>query len=89
MHHDMHVCVTLQAIGRMKREVAAEFPERQQIEAEFMQLDLASFHSVRTFIQAFKERNHPLDILINNAGVSYVHHGEISRYVVPFLFNGG
>jgi NAD(P)-dependent dehydrogenase (short-subunit alcohol dehydrogenase family) len=36
---------------------------------EFMQLDLASFKSVRAFAAAFKARKLPLHVLVNNAGV--------------------
>lgn len=36
---------------------------------EVMQLDLASLESVRNFAAAFKKRNLPLHLLINNAGV--------------------
>lgn len=71
----------------MKREVTKEYPDRPPIEAEFMQLDLASFHSVRMFINAFTKRNSSLDILINNAGVFYVHFGKAHSYVVCVLIN--
>lgn len=33
---------------------------------EFMKLDLASLQSVRDFVQSFKERELPLNILVNN-----------------------
>ena len=66
----------------MKREVTNEYPDRPPIEAEFMQLDLASFHSVQTFVHAFTKRNSSLDILINNAGVFYVHFGKTFMFCV-------
>ncbi|KAJ3054248.1 hypothetical protein HK097_002280 [Rhizophlyctis rosea] len=37
---------------------------------EFMQLDLASFDSVRAFAAKYKESGYSLDVLINNAGVN-------------------
>lgn len=37
--------------------------------AEFMQLDLASFSSVRAFAAAFQKKGLPLHVLVNNAGV--------------------
>uniref|UniRef100_A0A3Q3D9M2 Dehydrogenase/reductase SDR family member on chromosome X-like n=1 Tax=Hippocampus comes TaxID=109280 RepID=A0A3Q3D9M2_HIPCM len=39
---------------------------------EFKKLDLASLQSVRQFVQSFKERDLPLNILVNNAGVMLV-----------------
>jgi len=39
---------------------------------EPMKLDLCDFRSVREFAQAYKDRNIPLHILINNAGVMNV-----------------
>jgi len=37
--------------------------------AEFLQLDLCSFASVRAFAKAFKAKSLPLHVLVNNAGV--------------------
>ncbi|MEM7590666.1 MAG: SDR family NAD(P)-dependent oxidoreductase [Cyanobacteria bacterium P01_A01_bin.83] len=36
---------------------------------EFLPLDLASLDSVRTFVQLFQQKNLPLHLLVNNAGV--------------------
>lgn len=36
---------------------------------EFLQLDLLSLSSVSAFIQNFKDKNLPLHLLLNNAGV--------------------
>ncbi len=35
-----------------------------------MELNLASLASVRTFVEEFKKKNLPLNVLLNNAGVS-------------------
>uniref|UniRef100_A0A3Q3JSE4 Dehydrogenase/reductase (SDR family) X-linked n=1 Tax=Monopterus albus TaxID=43700 RepID=A0A3Q3JSE4_MONAL len=43
---------------------------------EFRKLDLASLQSVRQFVQSFKERDLPLNILVNNAGVMLVPEGR-------------
>jgi len=43
--------------------------EMREARVEFMQLDLASLASVRTFGELFKARFQQLDLLINNAGV--------------------
>jgi len=70
---DLHACT--QAIERMKEEIYREHPERQ-LTLEYMQLDLASFQSTKDFTDAFKERNLPLHLLINNAGVAWVPYSE-------------
>ena len=44
---------------------------------ELMRLDLASLESTKNFIENFKQKNLPLHMLICNAGVSMVAHGEI------------
>ena len=59
----------------MKQEVAADRPEEPGVLVEYMQLDLASLQSVKKFATILTERNHPLHILINNAGISWVHYG--------------
>ncbi|KAF7648832.1 hypothetical protein LDENG_00151100, partial [Lucifuga dentata] len=43
---------------------------------EFKELDLASLKSIRHFVQSFKERDLPLNILVNNAGVMLVPEGR-------------
>jgi NAD(P)-dependent dehydrogenase (short-subunit alcohol dehydrogenase family) len=63
------------AIHRMKQEVSADRPEQPGILVEYMQLDLASLQSVKRFTTTLTERNQPLHILINNAGISWVHYG--------------
>ena len=59
----------------MKEEIYRERPEAQ-LTVEYMQLDLASFQSTKDFTNAFKERNLPLHLLINNAGVAWVPYSE-------------
>ena len=68
-----------QAVARLREEVGVEFPGRE-IKVEFMPLDLSSFQSTQQFIAVFKERNLPLHILINNAGIALVPQG-IPRYI--------
>uniref|UniRef100_A0A668AII4 Dehydrogenase/reductase (SDR family) X-linked n=1 Tax=Myripristis murdjan TaxID=586833 RepID=A0A668AII4_9TELE len=50
--------------------------EYREAKVEFEQLDLASLQSVRRFVQRFKGRGLPLNILINNAGVMLVPEGR-------------
>ncbi|XP_029314890.1 dehydrogenase/reductase SDR family member on chromosome X isoform X3 [Cottoperca gobio] len=51
------------------RRICEEYKEAK---VEFTKLDLASLQSVRQFVQSFKERDLPLNILVNNAGVMLV-----------------
>ncbi|XP_019751097.1 dehydrogenase/reductase SDR family member on chromosome X-like isoform X1 [Hippocampus comes] len=55
----------LAAVGKIHEEYNAA-------KVEFKKLDLASLQSVRQFVQSFKERDLPLNILVNNAGVMLV-----------------
>ncbi|XP_054644233.1 dehydrogenase/reductase SDR family member on chromosome X-like isoform X2 [Dunckerocampus dactyliophorus] len=47
-----------------------------EAKVEFHKLDLASLQSVRQFVQSFKDRDLPLNILVNNAGVMLVPEGR-------------
>ena len=60
-----------QAIDRLKQEASTEFPDRR-VAVEFMPLDLSSFQSTREFAAAFRGRNLPLHVLVNNAGVAWL-----------------
>ncbi|XP_064396434.1 dehydrogenase/reductase SDR family member on chromosome X-like [Halichondria panicea] len=51
------------AIARMKES------SEKDLKVEFMRLDLGSIQSTKDFVRAFKEKNLPLHILINNAGI--------------------
>lgn len=64
----------MQAIHRMKEETCAG--GRSGILVEYMHLDLASLDSVKKFTETLCERNHSLDVLINNAGISWAHYGN-------------
>ncbi len=55
----------------MKQEVGEEHPETP-VTIDWLQCDLGSFRSIKEFVTAFKERNLPLNILINNAGVAWL-----------------
>ena len=62
-----------QAIDRMKQEVG----EGKELKVEYLLVDLASFASVKDFIKTFKEKNLPLHILINNAGIAWVPYSKL------------
>ncbi|KAJ0070110.1 hypothetical protein NL108_002439 [Boleophthalmus pectinirostris] len=59
----------LDAIARI-REVYRE------AKVEFQTLDLGSLQSVRHFVQSFKKRHLPLNILVNNAGIMLAPEGR-------------
>ena len=57
----------------MREELGSEVTS---VQLEFMLLDLSSFQSTKQFTEAFKQKNLPLDILVNNAAVAYVPQSE-------------
>ena len=59
------------AEGESGEEVRSKAPsgKKKEVKVEFLPLDLSSFQSTTDFVRAFKEKQLPLDILINNAGV--------------------
>jgi len=50
----------------------------KEIKVELMKLDLSSLQSTKQFIEDFKQKNLPLHLLICNAGICGVPHGEDS-----------
>ena len=63
----------------MKQEIAQEHSEDLAVTIEYMLLDLGSFRSTKDFTVSFKERNLPLHILINNAGISLANRSKSIR----------
>ena len=57
----------------MKQEVG----EGKELKVEYLLVDLASFASVKDFVKTFKEKNLPLHILINNAGIAWVPFSKL------------
>ena len=64
----------------MKQEISTEFPNKT-VTIEWMILELSSFHSTKDFTVAFREKNLPLHILINNAGISSL---PLSKYDIYY-----
>ena len=44
-------------------------------EIEYLPLDLSSFQSTKDFVHLFKEKDLPLHILVNNAGIAFLPYG--------------
>ena len=57
----------------MKQEAG----EGKKLNVEYLLVDLASFASVKDFVKTFKEKNLPLHILINNAGICSVPYSML------------
>ena len=84
-HTPMLCFLMVQAIERMRGEVAEEHPDRT-INVEFMSLDLASLQSVRKFIEDYKQKELPLHLLINNAGMGLLGHPGVRKSVCMYVF---
>ena len=50
-------------------------PPTDKLDIEYMQLDLSSLASTMEFIEAYKSKGYPLDVLICNAGIAYAQYG--------------
>ena len=70
----------------MKAELRSE-REGLEVKVETMQLDLGSFHSTRECADAFKSRNLPLHLLINNAGVAWLQELSKSDRLARIIFS--
>jgi retinol dehydrogenase-12 len=61
-----------------QKAIAAIRAEQPEAQVEALELDLASFASIRACVDAFHETGYPLHLLINNAGGSIA--GEQARF---------
>ena len=77
--------ILVQAIERMRVEVAEEHPDKT-INVEFMSLDLASLQSVKKFIEDYKQKERSLHLLINNAGLGLLGQSDIRKYICLYVF---
>jgi len=48
----------------------------EELKIDYLPLDLASFQSTKECVRLFKERNLPLHILVNNAGIAMTPFGN-------------
>ncbi|XP_057776038.1 short-chain dehydrogenase TIC 32, chloroplastic-like isoform X2 [Salvia miltiorrhiza] len=67
--HGVHVIMAVRNVescNKVKETIIKEFPEAK---IDVMELDLASFASVRKFASEYNSLGLPLNLLINNAGI--------------------
>ncbi|MEQ8757791.1 MAG: SDR family NAD(P)-dependent oxidoreductase [Coleofasciculus sp. G1-WW12-02] len=64
-----HVFIACRCASKAEKAVNYIRSSTGNLNVEFLPLDLASLDSVRTFAKLFQERNLPLHVLVNNAGV--------------------
>ena len=69
----------------MKQEIAKEYPDKE-VKLEYMLVDLGSFRSVKDFTVAFREKNLPLHVLINNAGILAPDRGKATPSFYNFMY---
>ena len=68
-NHGADVTIACRSKPNGDEAVALIKSENPTAKVSFLQLDLASFSSVRDFTSAYKASGKPLNFLINNAGV--------------------
>lgn len=66
--HVILACRNLEAADSAALEIKGDI-RNSKGKVETMKLDLASFTSIRSFVQDFEKKNLPLHVLLNNAGV--------------------
>ncbi len=64
-----HVFIACRCAAKAERAVSYIRSSTGNLQVEFLPLDLSSLDSVRTFVKLFREKQLPLHVLVNNAGV--------------------
>ena len=85
----------LQAIDRMKSEFQSEkdkgtegVTQTADLTIEFMQLDLTSLNSTKTFTEQFKTSGRKLNVVVCNAGIAYAPLGnKVKNKKIPHCRN--
>jgi len=67
--HGAHVIMACRSVERARPAVEEAIKLSGNQNVEFLPLDLSSLKSVAAFVEAFKAKNLPLHLLLNNAGV--------------------
>ena len=63
----------------MKQEIVADHPKKEAT-VEYMLADLSSFRSIKDFTLAYHEKNLPLHVLVNNAGMFGSPHSKLKCF---------
>lgn len=66
-----HIFLACRSQAKAKRAIAFISQKSGNSKVEYLPLDLASLKSVRLCVRSFKERNLPLQVLVNNAGIFF------------------
>ena len=65
----------------LKEKGTEGLADLEELNLEFMQLDLSSFQSTKDFVEAFKTSGRQLHVLVCNAGVCKAKYGKKSEIV--------
>ena len=60
----------------LKEKGTEDLADLEELNLEFMRLDLSSFQSTKEFVEAFKKSGRQLHVLVCNAGVSKANYGK-------------
>ncbi|XP_041360152.1 dehydrogenase/reductase SDR family member on chromosome X-like [Gigantopelta aegis] len=74
--NNMHVIIACRSREEARKAIDGIKSELSIARVEYMHLDLSSLASVREFVTEFHNRDLPLNLLINNAGVMFVPYSE-------------
>jgi NAD(P)-dependent dehydrogenase (short-subunit alcohol dehydrogenase family) len=66
-----HIFLACRSQAKAKRAIAFISKKSGNSKVEYLPLDLASLNSVRLCVSSFKDRNLPLHVLVNNAGIFF------------------
>ena len=67
----------------LKEKGTEGLADLEQLQLEYMHLDLSSFQSVKGFVGAFKSSGRQLHVLICNAGVCKAKLGKFDKWALP------
>jgi retinol dehydrogenase-12 len=84
-HHGAHVIVASRTPSRAIAAVKEIQEATGNARVEFIQLDLASTDSITQFVEEFKAKNLPINLLMNNAGVMACPY-ELSKDGIEMQF---
>ena len=60
----------------LKEAGTEDLADLEELNVEFMQLDLSSLKSTKEFVEAFKKSGRELHVLVCNAGIMRPNYGE-------------